>query len=70
MKKSFKVKIKSIQEATFTYPEEAWGEGDDITPEDVMKMEEENVRSDPTYFSFLEDSTENVTVEVEEINEI
>lgn len=67
--KKFKVTIKSIQEATFTYPEEAWGEGE-VTVEDVMKMEEDNVRSDPTYFSFLEDATENVTVEVEEINEV
>jgi hypothetical protein len=69
--KKFKVTIKSIQEATFTYPEEAWGEkGKGVTVKEIMKMEEYNVRSDPTYFSFLKDSTEDVTVEVEEINEV
>ena len=63
--KKYKVKVKSVQEAIFTYPEDAWGE--DVTPEKIMEMEEDNVKSDPTYFSFLDDSSEDVTVEVEEV---
>lgn len=64
--KKYKVTIKSEQVATFTYPEEAWGESG-VTPEKIAIMEEDNVRSDPTYFSFLENSSENVTVDVEEV---
>ena len=64
--KKYKVIVKSVQVATFTYPEDAWGENG-VTVEKIMKMEEDNVISDPTYFSFLDDSTEDVTVEVEEV---
>lgn len=63
--KRYKVTIKSVQVATFIFKEDAWGDG--VTPEKIMEMEEDNVRSDPTYFSFLDDSSEDVTVEVEEV---
>lgn len=63
--RKFKIQVKCVQEVILELPEEAYFMG--VTKEQIMKMEEDNVRSDPTYFSFLEDSTEHVTVEVEEV---
>jgi hypothetical protein len=67
--RKFRVHVKSVQEATFELPEEAYEEADGVkvTVEKIMEMEEYNVKSDPTYFSFNDNSTEHVTIDVKEI---
>jgi hypothetical protein len=65
--KKFRIHVKSIQEVTFELDEEAYG--DPVTVEDVMRMEKENVESDPTYFSTWDNSTEHVEVDVQEVND-
>lgn len=68
MSKKFRIHVKSIQEVTFELPEDAYGD-DPVTAEDVIRMEEDNVRSDPTYFMTWKDSTEHVEVDVQEVKE-
>jgi hypothetical protein len=67
--KKFRIHVKLVQEVTFELYGDAYGpkEGVEVTAEDVMRMEEENVRSDPTYFMTWEDSTEHVEVDVQEV---
>jgi hypothetical protein len=67
--KKFRIHVKSVQEVTFELYGDAYGpkEGVEVTAEDVARMEEENVRSDPTYFMTWEDSTEHVEVDVQEV---
>jgi hypothetical protein len=70
--KKFRIHVKSVQEATFELYGDAYGElkdGKEITAEDIMRMEEENVRSDPTYFMTWATSTEHVEVDVQEIKD-
>lgn len=66
--KKFKIKIKSVQEAELLLPAEAYG-SEDVTAEEIAEMEETNVKSDPSYFNFLEGATEKVTVEVTEVKD-
>lgn len=60
--KKFRIHVKCIQEVTFEVPASYYP---DQRPEEVIQLEEYNVRSDPTYFNFLDGATENVEVEVE-----
>lgn len=68
--RKFKVKVKSVQEVEFEVTDEAYVENElELTAERIIEIEEDNVKSDPTYFSFLDDATEHVTVDVEEIKD-
>jgi len=64
--KKFRIHVKSVQEVTFELYGDAYGDGD-VTAEDVMGIEEDNVKSDPTYFLTWDDSTEHVEVDVQEV---
>jgi len=66
--KKFRIHVKLVQEATFELDEEAYGD-ETITAKDVIRMEEENVRSDPTYFMTWNDSEEHVEVDVQEVKD-
>jgi len=66
--KKFRIHVKSVQEVTFELDQEAYGD-DPVTAEDVKLIEEDNVKSDPTYFMTWNDSTENVEVDVQEIKD-
>lgn len=66
--KTFKIKIRSVQEAELILPAEAYG-SEDVTAEQIAEMEETNVKSDPSYFNFLNGATENVTVDVTEVKD-
>ena len=66
--KKFRIHVKSVQEVTFELDDEAYGD-DPVTAADVIRMEEENVRSDPTYFMTWNDATEHVEVDVQEVKD-
>jgi len=66
--RKFRIHVKCVQEVTFEVPEEAYD--GDVTIEEIIKLEEDNVKSDPTYFSFLDDSTEHVEIDVREIKDV
>jgi len=66
--KKFRIHVKSVQEVTFELDQEAYGD-DPVTAKDVIRMEEENVRSDPTYFMTWNDSEEHVEVDVQEVKD-
>jgi hypothetical protein len=65
--RKFKVKIKMEGEMIVT-DSMFYEETDKLTPEFIKEVEEENIKSDPTYFDYLEN--QKITVEVEEIKEI
>lgn len=71
--KTFKIKVKCVQTMELELPASAYCEGgntDKVTPELIAKMEEDNVKSDPTYFDTTgAGSTIDVTVEVEEVKD-
>ena len=70
--KTYKIKVKCVQTMELELPASAYCEGgnvEKVTPELIAKMEEDNVRSDPTYFNFNEGSTCDVEVEVEEVKD-
>jgi len=64
--RTFKIKIKCIQEMTLELPADAYGDPN-ITAEQIAEMEEDNVMSDPTYFNFNDKATTDVTVDVTEV---
>lgn len=64
--RKYKVKVKCVQEAEFEVTDEMY---DGETAERISELEIDNVKSDPTYFSFLDNTTEHVTVDVEEVKD-
>jgi len=64
----YRIHVKSIEEVTFELPEGSYGD-EELTVEQIEKMEAENVKSDPTYFYMWEDATQKVEVKAEIIKD-
>ena len=60
----YRIHVKSVEEVVFELPEGSYGD-EELTVEQIEKMEAENVKSDPTYFYMWQDSTHEVEVKAE-----